>query len=180
MTFSPDMSTFHYPDGQTKLELELAPPELGASLIAPVFLGSPVAQLVKNCLQCRKPRLDPWVGKIPWRRERLPTPVFWPGEFHGLEKSLTKLRDFRFHFPPESELDLMDAKVSPGITRQQVQRLARTHHFYVCHYDQDIDLSEEVLPPSLPLQRTFLPNSDSSFITFYFDLYFPIVSRHPS
>src|SRR5574337_1254644 len=27
---------------------------------------------------------DPWVGKTPWRRERLPTPVFWPGEFHGL------------------------------------------------------------------------------------------------
>ena len=25
-----------------------------------------------------------WVGKIPWRRERLSTPVFWPGEFHGL------------------------------------------------------------------------------------------------
>ena len=24
------------------------------------------------------------VGKIPWRREPLPTPVFWPGEFHGL------------------------------------------------------------------------------------------------
>ena len=22
--------------------------------------------------------------KIAWRRERLPTPVFWPGEFHGL------------------------------------------------------------------------------------------------
>ena len=21
---------------------------------------------------------------IPWKRERLPTPVFWPGEFHGL------------------------------------------------------------------------------------------------
>ena len=27
---------------------------------------------------------DPWVGKIPWRRERLPTAVFWPREFHGL------------------------------------------------------------------------------------------------
>ena len=27
---------------------------------------------------------DLWDGKIPWRRERLPTPVFWPGEFHGL------------------------------------------------------------------------------------------------
>ena len=30
------------------------------------------------------PGFDPWVGKIPWRRERLPTPVFWPGEFHEL------------------------------------------------------------------------------------------------
>jgi len=27
---------------------------------------------------------DPWVGKIPWRKERLPTPVFWRGEFHEL------------------------------------------------------------------------------------------------
>ena len=45
--------------------------------------ASLVAQLVKN-LQCRRPGFDPWVGKIPWRRERLPTPVFWPGEFHGL------------------------------------------------------------------------------------------------
>ena len=26
---------------------------------------------------------DPWVGKIPWRREWLPTPVFLPEEFHG-------------------------------------------------------------------------------------------------
>ena len=29
-------------------------------------------------------RFDPWVGKILWRRERLPTPVSWPGEFHGM------------------------------------------------------------------------------------------------
>jgi len=27
---------------------------------------------------------DPWVGKISWTRKRLPTPVFWPGEVHGL------------------------------------------------------------------------------------------------
>ena len=26
---------------------------------------------------------DPWVRKIPWRREWQPTPVFLPGEFHG-------------------------------------------------------------------------------------------------
>ena len=34
-------------------------------------------------LQCGRPGFDSWVGKIPWRRERLPTPVFLPGEFHG-------------------------------------------------------------------------------------------------
>ena len=25
----------------------------------------------------------PWVGKIPWRRARQPTPLFLPGESHG-------------------------------------------------------------------------------------------------
>ena len=43
-----------------------------------------MAQLVKN-----PPAMwEAWVGKIPWRRERLPgTPAFWPGEFHGLYNS---------------------------------------------------------------------------------------------
>ena len=46
--------------------------------------ASLVAQLVKNRLQCGKLGFNPWVGKILWRRERLPIPVFWPGEFYGL------------------------------------------------------------------------------------------------
>ena len=29
-------------------------------------------------LQCRRPRFNPWAGKIPWRRVRQPTPVFSP------------------------------------------------------------------------------------------------------
>ena len=29
------------------------------------------------------PGFDPWLGKIPWRREWLPLPVFLLGEFHG-------------------------------------------------------------------------------------------------
>ena len=32
----------------------------------------------------RRLGFDSWIGKIPWRRERLPTPVFWPRKFHGL------------------------------------------------------------------------------------------------
>ena len=35
------------------------------------------------CRRCKKCGLDPWGGEIPWRRERQPTPVFLPGEFHG-------------------------------------------------------------------------------------------------
>ena len=35
------------------------------------------------CLQCERPGFNPWVGKIPWGREWLPTPVFLPGELHG-------------------------------------------------------------------------------------------------
>ena len=42
--------------------------------------ASLVAQLVKNPSSLQKT----WVGTIPWRRERLPISVFWPGEFHGL------------------------------------------------------------------------------------------------
>jgi len=43
-----------------------------------------VAQLVRVLLQHKRPGFNPWVGKIPWRRDRLPIPVFWSGEFHGL------------------------------------------------------------------------------------------------
>ena len=35
------------------------------------------------CLQCRRPGVDPWVGKISWRRKWQPTPAFLPGKSHG-------------------------------------------------------------------------------------------------
>ena len=44
----------------------------------------PVAELVKNPTAMQ----ETWVRSLGWedpqRRERLPTPVFWPGGFHGL------------------------------------------------------------------------------------------------
>ena len=39
--------------------------------------------MVKNLPAVQETWFDPWVGKVPWRRERKPTPVFLPGEFHG-------------------------------------------------------------------------------------------------
>ena len=51
-------------------------------------LGLP-CWLNQNCLQCRRPWFGSWVGKIPWRRDRLPTPVFlgFPGGSDGKEST---------------------------------------------------------------------------------------------
>ena len=49
-----------------------------------VLWASLVVQTVKNPLAIQGTWVDPWVGKIPWRRERLPTPVFCSIKFHGL------------------------------------------------------------------------------------------------
>ena len=45
--------------------------------------ASLVAQTVKSPPAMRETRFNPCVKKSPWRAERLPTPVFLPGEFHG-------------------------------------------------------------------------------------------------
>ena len=40
-------------------------------------------------MQCRRSQFDPCVGKIPWRRDRLPTPVFlgFPGASDSKEST---------------------------------------------------------------------------------------------
>ena len=40
----------------------------------------------ESACQCRRPGFDPWVEKIPWRREWQPTPVFLPGESSWTEE----------------------------------------------------------------------------------------------
>ena len=64
-----------------------------------------MAQLVKNPPSMRETWVQSLVEKMPWRRERLPTPVFWPGEFHGLyspwghkESDMTEQLQFQFLF----------------------------------------------------------------------------------
>ena len=54
-----------------------APPALAS---APLYWKVPVSfpgnSRQRICLQYRRLQFDSWVGKIPWRRDRLPTPVF--------------------------------------------------------------------------------------------------------
>ena len=37
----------------------------------------------ESTCQFRRCGFNPWIGKIPWRREWQPTPVFLPGKSHG-------------------------------------------------------------------------------------------------
>ena len=46
-----------------------------------------LVQMVKNLPAMWETGFNPWVGKIPWRREWLPLPAFLPGESHE-QKSL--------------------------------------------------------------------------------------------
>ena len=48
-----------------------------------VLRASLVAQMVKNPPATQRSGFNPWIGKIPWKREWLPNPLFLPGEFHG-------------------------------------------------------------------------------------------------
>ena len=45
--------------------------------------------VIRICLQCGRPWFDSWVGKIPWRRDRLPTQVFlgFPCGSTGIESA---------------------------------------------------------------------------------------------
>ena len=61
----------------------------------------------KNLPAMQRPRFNPWVGNVPWRREWQPTPVFLPAEFHGqrslagyspwVAESQTRLSDTHTH-----------------------------------------------------------------------------------
>ena len=57
--------------------------------------------LWRICLQCERPGFDPWVGKLPWRRERLSTQYSGLENsmdciVHGVAKSRTWLSNFHF------------------------------------------------------------------------------------
>ena len=64
--------------------------------------ASLAAQLVKNLPAMRETWVQPWVGRIPWRRERPHSSILaWRIPWtvcmvHGVTKSRTLLRDFHF------------------------------------------------------------------------------------
>ena len=71
------------------------------------------------CLQYRRHGFNPWVGKIPWRREWLPTLASLPGEFHG-QRSLAGY----------SSWDHNESDMNEGLTH--------THNMQKCTKEQKI------------------------------------------
>ena len=62
-----------------------------------------------------EPGFDPWVGKITWRREELPTLVFLPGESHG-QRSLVGDSPWGRKESDMSEQLTLSCHLNPGVT----------------------------------------------------------------
>ena len=91
----------------------------------------------ESAFNAKRPGFDSWVGKIPWRREWLLTPVSLPGEFHGqrslvgnspwlgvrVTKSWTRLSDYTLVKKIYLEQKRLDRN---GLKDRSVESLAGT------------------------------------------------------
>ena len=87
-------------------------------------------------------RLDPWVGKIPWRRAWQPTPVFLSGESHG-QRSLVGYSLWGY-----KELDMTEGlyilkEIRPGCSLEGMMLKLKLQYFG--HLLQRVDSLEKTL-----------------------------------
>ena len=114
--------------------------------------GFPDSSVGRVCLQCRRPWFDSWVGKIDWRRDRLPTPLFlgFPcgsagkesarnvgnlGSIPGLGTSPGEGKGYPLQYPGlENSMDCIVHGVAKSRTR-----LSDFHfHLSVCTYPKPV------------------------------------------
>ena len=102
-----------------------------------------MAQEVNNHLQCRRLWFSSWVGKIPWRREWQPTPVFlpenpmdrgaWQAPVQEVTKSQTHLSDWECTHNPPRYVFLAN------FTVEEVEHQKRFSTYFTCKgSDQDL------------------------------------------
>ena len=95
-----------------------------------VHLGFPESSVGKeSACNAGDPCSITGLGRFPWRRERLPTPVVWPGEFHGLY-SIWSLKESDKTKP----LLLSLRYIYDNNSQQQQQNMHRKH---VRQYNED-------------------------------------------
>ena len=120
-----------------------------------------MTQLVRICLQCRRPWFESWVGKIPWRMDRLPTPVFLDflcgsvgeesacnmgdlGSIPGLGRSPGEGKGYPLQYSgPENSTDCIAHGVATSWTRLS--------NFHFGEYMVEID----IIPMAYPMYTTY-------------------------
>ena len=96
-----------------------------------------VAQMVKHLpAKQETPGFDPWVRKIRWRREWLPTPVILPGKSHG-QRSLAGYIPWgqeEFDMPEQLSNDkgTRDSTPSLKVSRAIVRDKTKEHPPVLC------------------------------------------------
>ena len=90
--------------------------------IIPIPPASLVAQLVKNLPAMHETQFNPWVGKIPWRKEWQPIPGFLPEKFHG-QRSLVGYNSWIAKSRTPNTLPLQ--RIQPCVQKVRVQYLLR-------------------------------------------------------
>ena len=102
-----------------------------------------VAQMVKTCLQCGRHGLDPWVGKIAWRREQLATPWRIPWTVQSMSqravaksvtKSWTRLSNFHLNYPSKTIIILIHLLRSESTLQFRVHEIFCDLVFVFVHY----------------------------------------------
>ena len=74
-----------------------------------------------QCRRHRRYRFNPWVRKIPWRREWQSTPIFLPGKFHG-QRSMAGFRPWG-----QKESDTTE-QLSTHMSIRLREQLSHAHH----------------------------------------------------
>ena len=111
--------------------------------------------------QCRRPGFDPWVRRIPWRKKRLPTPVFLPGESHGqrsLVATVQGVANSRLQFSSVAQLcptlcDPVDCS-TPGLpVHHQLPEFTQSHVHWVGDAIQPSHPLSSPSPPAFNLSQ---------------------------
>ena len=120
------------------------------SVVQDLQSGSVVTNLPANAREHRKLGFDPWVGKVPWKRNGNPLQYSclenpmdggaWRATVHGVAKSRTRLSDFTFtsvleilHFCKDIYTLLLTSRSlqSGRNPRTSINILITKHHRYM-------------------------------------------------
>ena len=101
------------------------------------------------------PGFDPWVRKIPWRREWQPTPLFLPGEYHG--QTSVRSQRIRHNWTTKTLKFQSQAKKFPHVITGVIEKpvsssfyLIVTVHIYLINH-----FSHLIIITFIPWQKDF-------------------------